>query len=192
VHVRSISSGLAPLALVLVTLAACGSGVAAKAVYVDVATETIHVGDPIPAPTGDVVLTVSGDIAKANAGSTVRLDLATVEQMGLVKYTVLDPWLDASHEFTGVLLSDFLDTIGVSAASAHLHFVAIDDYEVEISVADVRKWPVLLATKMDGQPMSIADKGPMRVVFPYDQYPEIDRLAYKDLWIWSLESLEVR
>jgi hypothetical protein len=192
VHARSSYRSLAPLAFLLVTLAACGSVATARPVYTEVAAETLRSADAIPAPSGAVVLTVGGDIGKSNSGSTVRLDVATVERMGLVKYSVHDPWLDADHEFSGVLLSDMLDTIGAAPGSTRMHFVAIDDYEVEILIADVRKWPILLATRMDGQPMSIADKGPLRVVFPYDQFPEIDRLAYKDLWIWSLESLDVR
>lgn len=191
-HARSPYRGLAPIAVMVLSLAACGSAAVAKPAYVEVTAETLRATDPIPAPAGDVVLTVSGDIGKADAGSTLRLDLATVEQMGLVRYTVHDPWLDADHEFSGVLLADVLDTVGASSASTHLRFVAIDDYEVQISIADARRWPVLLATKMDGQPMTVEDKGPTRIVWPYDQYPEIDRLTYKDLWIWSLETLEVR
>jgi hypothetical protein len=192
VHARPSFRGLAPIALILGTLAGCGSVAVAKPAYAQVSAETLRAPDAIPVPAGDVVLTVSGDIGKANSGSTLRVDLATVERMGLVKYTVHDPWLDADHEFSGVLLADVLDTVGASAGATRMHFVAIDDYEVEISIADARKWPVLLATRMDGQLMSVEDKGPLRVVFPYDQFPEIDRLAYKDLWIWSLESLEVR
>ena len=180
-HARSPYRGLAPIAVMVLSLAACGSAAVAKPAYVEVTAETLRATDPIPAPAGDVVLTVSGDIGKADPGSTLRLDLATVEQMGLVRYTVHDPWLDADHEFSGVLLADVLDTVGASSASTHLRFVAIDDYEVQISIADARRWPVLLATKMDGQPMTVEDKGPTRIVWPYDQFPEIDRLTYKDL-----------
>jgi hypothetical protein len=191
-NARSPYRSLAPIAVLVLSLAACESAAVAKPAYVEVTVETLHATDAIPAPTGDVVLTVSGDIEKAGSGSTLKLDLATLEQMGLVRYTVHDPWLDADHEFSGVLLADVLDTVGASAGSTHLRFVAIDDYEVQISMADVRRWPVLLATKMDGQPMGVEDKGPTRIIWPYDQYPEIDRLTYKDLWIWSLETLEVR
>jgi hypothetical protein len=189
---QSIGRGPLAFALVLATLAACGPAPAERPAYIEVAAESIRPADPIPAPTADVVLTVGGDISKSNAGPTVSLDLATIERLGLVKYQVHDPWLDADHEFSGVLLADLLDTVGASSESMTMRLVALDDYEVEIPIADARRWPVLLATRMDGQPMTIEDKGPTRVVFPYDTFPEIDRLTYKDLWIWSVETIEVR
>lgn len=192
-HPSRIANRPALAVLVLVTMAACApAATSVTAAYAEVSAESLTPADAIPAPAEAVVLTVGGDIAKQNAGPSLSLDLATVERMGLVKYSVHDPWLDADHEFTGVLLADLLDTVGASTAATSVRLVAIDDYEVEIAIADARRWPVLLATQMDGRPMSVEDKGPTRIVFPYDQFPEIDQLKYKDLWIWSVESIEVR
>lgn len=192
-HPHPIAKRSVLLALILVAIAACSPAAAsAPATYVEVSAESLRTTDEIPPPTGEIVLKVGGDIAKRNVGPSVSLDIDTVERMGLVKYRVHDPWLDADHDFTGVLLADLLDTVGGSPAATSIRLVALDDYEVEIAIADARRWPILLATQMDGRPMPIQDKGPTRIVFPYDQFAEIDRLKYKDLWIWSVESIAVR
>lgn len=172
-------------------LAAGCSSAPAKPAYFEITAATIADSDPLPAPTGDVVLTVGGAISKSTGDAPVELDLATVERLGLVRYVVHDPWLDEDIEFSGVLLSAFVDAVGASPDATTLKFLAIDDYEVEIAIEDVRRWPILLATRTNGKPMQLEDKGPTRVVFPYDQFPEIDQLAYKDLWIWQISSITV-
>jgi hypothetical protein len=185
--VRSVSR---LLAICCVALAACSSQ-PAEAPYVEVAAATIASTDELPAASGDVVITVDGAVSKSNRGGAIELDLATIEQMGLVRYVVHDPWLNGDFEFTGVLLSAFVDAVGASPDATTLKFRAIDDYEVELALADVRRWPIMLATRTNGAPMTIEDKGPTRVVFPYDQFPEIDQLTYKDLWIWQISSITV-
>ena len=110
--------------------------------------------------------------------------------MGLSRYKSHDPWLEQDLEFTGVLITDLLKATGASADATTLHITALDDYEVDVSIADTKRWPVMLATMTGGSRMSIEDKGPSRIVFPSDA--SIDALAYKDLWIWQLKSIEVR
>jgi hypothetical protein len=180
------------VALAAVTILGCSASAKPSLPYVEVSTATIDVGDAIPSPTEAVVVRVSGALTNTNDGDALVLDLATIEQMGVVRYLVHDPWLDEDLEFSGVLLSTFLDVLGASPEAQAVHFVAIDDYAVDITVEDIRRWPILLATRTNGAPMSLEDKGPTRVIFPYDQVAEIDQLLYKDLWIWQIAEIEVR
>ena len=163
----------------------------AKLPYVEITSASIAASDALPIPSGDVAMTVGGAVSKITEGSVVELDLATIEQMGLIRYVVHDPWLDQDLEFTGVLLSAFVDAVGASPDATTLTFQAIDDYEVEITISDIRRWPIMLATRTNGEPMTLEDKGPTRVVFPYDQFPEIDQLVYKNLWIWQISAITV-
>ncbi len=163
----------------------------AKLPYIEITAASIGAPDALPIPSGDVALTVGGAVSKVSDGSVVELDLATIEQMGLIRYVVHDPWLDEDLEFTGVLLSAFLDAVGTSPDATTVTFRAIDDYEVEITIADIRRWPIMLATQTNGKPMTLEDKGPTRVVLPFDQFPEIDQLVYKDHWIWQISAITV-
>jgi hypothetical protein len=144
----------------------------------------------IPAPAGDAVLTMSGRISSTNDPNGLALDLSTIEDMGLVRYTVHDPWLDDDLEFTGVLVTDLLRVAGAAPDATSLRITALDDYMVEIPIADAVRWPIMLATQTDGAPMAIEDKGPTRIVYPAN--PEIDTLKTKDLWIWQITTIEVR
>ncbi len=168
-------------------LGAC-QATATSAAYERVSEPVGAVGAPIPAP-DKPILRISGDIDTTN-GQDLALDVEQIESLGLVRYTARDPWLERDIEFTGVLLTDLLAAAGADEGATTLHVTALDDYEVSISIADARRWPVMLATRADGDPMTIEDKGPTRIVFPAD--PAIDLLSYKDLWIWQLKTIEVR
>jgi len=63
---------------------------------------------------------------------------------------------------------------------------------VNISVADIQKWPILLALQTNGEYMTVEFNGPTRIIFPFDDYKEIDQVAYKDLWIWNIKAMEIQ
>jgi len=188
---RSIALSVALTALAATLLGACQSATAPTVPYTSVAEASLTAGERIPDPTGRPVLTFTGLISNPNDGATVSLDLATIERMGLVRYAEDDPWLEERLDFTGVLMTELLTRVGADENATTLRISAIDDYQVEIAIADVERWPVLLATQTNGQPMSIAEKGPTRIIFPHSTFPDIDRLKYKDLWIWQIDTIEV-
>jgi hypothetical protein len=190
---RRPGRGALPLLLffVFLTLAACGGG-EQSAPYETVSSATLTAGEAIPAPTGDAILTVSGDISNTNSGDTLVFDLATLEELGLVKYSVNDPWLNSNISYTGVLMSKLLEVAGASESATTAHFTAVDNYQVDIAIADIQKWPILLATRSNDALMALEAGGPTRVAFPYDQYDDIDQLTYKDSWIWSITEIEIR
>jgi hypothetical protein len=71
------------IALGLITALAACSGQAAP-VYEEVVPASLSPGDPIPAPTEEVILTIYGDLAAKNAGDTLQFDMPTLERLGLV------------------------------------------------------------------------------------------------------------
>lgn len=180
---------LVPRALALASvIAIAGCGPAIPPAYERVSVSTLATAQPIPVPAGDVTLTMTGRVA-TNAADGVRLDLATIERMGLIRFTVRDPWLEQDLEFTGVLMTDLLAAVGAASDATYIKVTALDDYQVDISLADLKRWPIMLATQTGGAPMSIEDKGPTRIVFPAD--PGIDTVRTKDFWIWQIETIEV-
>jgi len=172
------------------SLAAC-SGQPTN-VYTEVAPAVLKPGDPIPAPVGEVILTVSGKIGIKNSGDTLQLDMPTLEKFGVVEYAINDPWLKQKVTYQGVLMSEFLKIIQAEPGVETVHFVALDNYEVDLAVQEINKWPILLATRANGQYMSMSENGPTRIIFPFDQFPEIDPKIYRDLMIWNIASMEVR
>ena len=181
---KQVPLTVAILAMVAL-LAACGGK--ATSDYETVATASLSPGSAIPAPSSDVILTLSGDIGVKNVGDTLQFDMATLEKLGLVKYTVDDPWLNTPVTYTGVLMSDLRRFAGPTAKNFHM--TALDAYTVDLSFNDIEKWPILLATRSNGNYMDVENAGPTRIIYPYHNY-DFDPVAYNDHWIWSLALME--
>ncbi len=177
------------LALVLV-LAACGPQV--KPVYDTVSAGTLKQGSAVPAPTGQVVLTIEGNISQKNVGESLQFDMATLESIRLVQYKVDDPFAKRNILYAGVLLSELLDIAGADKSATTLTLWALDDYSTDMKISDGVKWPVIIATKADGAYMPLDQKGPLISVFPFNDFPEIDHLTYDNQWLWALARITVK
>ena len=144
----------------------------------------------LAAPSGEVILTVSGRIASTNAGATATYDLAMLDALPKRATTTETPWTKGVVTFEGPLGAALLDQVGAEGTT--LKIVALNDYAVEVPVEDFRKWPVILATHKDGKTMPVRDKGPIFVIYPFD----LDRSLYNEKIFsrsaWQVKSIEVR
>jgi len=144
----------------------------------------------LDAPTARPILTVSGKIAVKNAGETARFDMKMIEALPQHSFTTSTPWFDKPVKFTGPLLSDVL--AAVKASGTTLSAVAINDYKINIPMADVSKYKVIVARLLDDKPMPVREKGPLFVVFPFDTSPELRTSTYYERSIWQLKALDVQ
>ncbi|MDA1228856.1 MAG: molybdopterin-dependent oxidoreductase [Chloroflexi bacterium] len=190
---KSLKPTIGLLAVFGLMLLLVGCSQKANLAYAEIAPAGINIGDGIPLPTGNAILNISGAISQTNDNDKLVLDIATLEKLGLVEYTIADPW--QNHEeitYVGVLISDLLKYAGASDTATNVHMVALDEYAVDVSMEDVKKWPVLLATRTNGSYMDIESSGPTRVVFPFHSNPEIDEDTYKVLMIWNLRDIVIQ
>ncbi|MGL4649506.1 MAG: molybdopterin-binding protein, partial [Caldilineaceae bacterium] len=65
-----------------------------------------------------------------------------------------------------------------------------NDYSVQIPVAEVYALPVLIATRADGQRMTIEHYGPLRIVYPFGLLP-LQQAVHEPRSIWQLFHLRV-
>lgn len=144
----------------------------------------------LPEPTGEVVLTVTGDIAVTNADGAAVFDRAMLEAMAPVELTTTTMWTDGPQVFTGVLLLDLLAMLGVAGGT--IRATAINDYAVDIPVSDAVEGGPVVAYLLNGQPMSVRDKGPLWIVYPYDSKREYRSEVIYSRSIWQLDRMEVR
>lgn len=136
---------------------------------------------------GDIVLTLT---SKADPSFKKDYDLAALEAVGLSTFTTTTSWTDGDVVFTGVKIADLLASANLPAGS--LQAAAINDYAIEIPAEDLAKYPVMIATKMNGERMAVRDKGPLWIVYPRTDFPELMDESHNGKWIWQLVSLEVR
>lgn len=165
---------------------AAGAGTYQDA-YQVVSAGTIAPGTPLPAPQGPVVLKVTGKVD----GGTISLDMATLEQIGLVRFTTKTEWTDGPVEFEGVLLKDLLAVLGADGAADQLVLKALNDYVSSMPISDAADYPVILAIKENGQYMSVRERGPLWVVYPQDAFPEVGRREFLSRWVWQLAEIAV-
>lgn len=144
----------------------------------------------LPAPSGPVILTVSGDIENANSEQSFRFDRAMLEAVGVTTLRTTTSWTSGVVEFEGVLARDILDTVG--AEGEEVLATALNDYVVRLSLEELYRYPVMLAFKMNGEYLQIRDKGPIWLVFPRDQFPELRNSVTDKKWVWQLRELEVK
>ncbi|HSK95127.1 MAG TPA: molybdopterin-dependent oxidoreductase [Euzebyales bacterium] len=154
----------------------------------NVSAGTIAGDEPVPTPPADPVLSISGLISNTNDGGELVADLATLEQMPLGQLEVVEPFENRTMVFEGVLMSDLAEIAGVDARATEAHFTALDDYEFTIPLEEIRSKRVLLATSAEGEPMSVEEGGPIRIIFPPDS--EFGRNT--DAWIWSVTTIDFR
>ena len=128
-----------------------------------------------------VILSVTGPQA-------ADFTLAQLQALPQKTVSTTTPWTEGSHTYTGVLLRDFLDKQGLQKA-AKLNAKALNDYVTTITVADAYKYDVLLALTQDGKLLSRRNKGPVWVIYPLSQYPELDKPSYHSAMIWQLRSI---
>jgi hypothetical protein len=146
-------------------------------------------GERLPVPAGAPVLTISGQVGRANVGQVVQLDDRGLDSLGRIRIDLYEPWVKQRMGFQGVWLADVLDAAGVDDDAQSLHITALDNYQVDLPLADVRSGGVLLATRTgDGGPIPVGDGGPIRIVFA----DEVEAGSNANQWIWSLTTIDVR
>ncbi|TSE18409.1 hypothetical protein Talka_02155 [Tepidimonas alkaliphilus] len=143
----------------------------------------------LPAPTGPVVLTIRGRIERRNQGSHAALDLAMLEALPQHHLLTRTPWDSEPVTFSGPRLRDVLDAVG--AHGQRLRAVALDDYRVIIPLEDAQRYDVIVATRKNGARMSVRQKGPLFIVYPFDHAPQLRDRRYYERSIWQLKALEV-
>lgn len=144
--------------------------------------------EPLAAPTGEVLLTVTGDIARTNDGDTAALDIDLLRQIGSETFTTTTIWTDGSQTFTGTPLYLFVQSMGITEGD--IVAVAINDYAVNIPLSDAVEGGPIIAFERNGKPMSVRDKGPLWIVYPYDSKSSYSTEQVYSRSIWQLVRID--
>ena len=168
-----------------------------------------------PSPkVGPVLLTISGAIAKANRGpldaaldqmmakhgiqfdKALALDFATLSRMPAVQIKPTLEYDAKVHTLSGPLVSTVLEAAGVSPTSAILVGLrAVDGYNVAISLADIRRYRMVMATHIDGQPLALGGLGPQWAVYDADNLADFKDKPLKQrfgLCPWGVYHIDIK
>ncbi len=145
--------------------------------------------EELPPPQDRLVLMVSGNIGHTTNGQSALFDRTQLENIGMRNLRTTTPWTDGEINFEGVLLSDLLDV--VASRGEQLHAAALNDYSVTIPVGDAKDCNVLIALKADGEYLSLRNRGPLWVIYPWVDKSELDKSTLRERSIWHLHSIIV-
>ncbi|HXV24955.1 MAG TPA: molybdopterin-dependent oxidoreductase [Alphaproteobacteria bacterium] len=143
----------------------------------------------LPQPHGEIILTVTGNIEHKNSEAGAIFDRAMLEALGTQKLRTSSDWTDGTVEFEGVPARAVMAAVG--ARGTTLIASALNDYQVEIPISDFENYPVLFALKMDGHELTVRDRGPIWIVYPRDDFPELRNEKVNSRWVWQLSGLTV-
>lgn len=141
-------------------------------------------------PTGEVILTITGHVAHPNVGATAQFDAAMLAKLQSRSGEMETPWTTGKVTFSGPLLRAVLEEAG--ADGAKLTVKALNDYAAEVPMEDARDLDTMLATAMDGKVMSVRDKGPLFLVYPFDQNADLYNEKYFSRSVWQIKEIEVQ
>ncbi|MCL7940323.1 molybdopterin-dependent oxidoreductase [Halomonas sp. ATCH28] len=151
---------------------------------------SLALASPLPAPSGKVLLMLSGDIARANVGEEAHFDRAMLEALPGRVIETHTPWHRDRGRYEGPLLRTLLETVGAGDAE-QVRIRALNHYEAEVPVADFRRHDVILAMTRDGEPLTIREYGPLFVLYPFDEHPELLTEAIRFRSVWHVERIIV-
>jgi hypothetical protein len=98
------------------------------------------------------------------------------------------PWIEGVTSFTGVQVADIFNHMKTPIPES-ITLVALNDYQIEVAVEDIKNYQPIIANRKNGQIMPVRDKGPFWLIFPLTDYPEINNTDYHAKMIWQLKEI---
>jgi hypothetical protein len=135
---------------------------------------------------GTTLLEVAGRVTPP---APHRFDFDALAAIGASELETTTPWTDRPVRFEGVPVGRLLASCG--ADGSRVRAVALNDYWIEIPTADFQDPRVILAWAADGRRLSVRDKGPLWIVYPWSDEPKYRDGVYEARSIWQLQRLEV-
>ena len=137
----------------------------------------------------DPVLRITGQ------GNMTTLDEAGINALPWHEITTSTRWTEGVQTFRGPLLRDVLMAGGLARedlAGRSLVMTALNDFRVTVAADDAWAYDPILAREMNGTLMRVRDKGPLWLIYPRDQNPELQNAVMDERWIWQLSGIEIR
>ena len=176
------SAGLMACSLLLAS-ALCGVQAGTLSATADKA------GRPKTAPAAPFTLRIDGAIHAPDGGQAIQLDLAALMALPQRTVTTRTPWHDGTMNFGGPRLSDLLEPLKPTGKT--LRVTALNDYSVNIPLSDLPRYQPVLAWQLNGKEISVRNKGPLFLIYPFDAYPELQNPLYYGRSIWQIKMIKV-
>ena len=139
---------------------------------------------PSAPASADTVLTVQG---AERAVDLTRDDFAALPAQDVTTDT---PWTEGTPVWSGPLLRDVYALAGIGEDDM-VTVTALNDYAVTMPAADAFRIDNILAASRDGAALSVRDKGPFFIIYPF---AADDGLRNEEIYsrsVWQVRRIEL-
>jgi len=161
-----------------------------------------------------VIITITGDIKSTNRGGldpvkdqlmykrgikfnkAHAFTLADIEKLPTKTISPTMEYDGRVHKLSGPRLIDVLTKVGfASSKDVKILMYGLDGYTPQVSLADVQKYDFILATRIDGELLSIGGFGPLFAIYDADRIKEFSKKPLNQRFVacpWGLYCIEVK
>lgn len=140
----------------------------------------------LPANGAEPILTITSG---SGASDAIVLTREQIQGMPVTTFQTSTTWTEGTQQFTGVALVDLLRELSTSGST--IRATALNDYTVEIPRSDAVEGGPIVAYFINDKPLSVRDKGPLWIVYPYDSNPNYQTEIVYSRSIWQLDRIEL-
>ena len=128
-------------------------------------------------------------------GKPVQLSLSKLETFAKKSLWTKDPHNTSDpnkiQHFRGVSVSTLLNKFGIAPNVTEVTFVARDAYRSTIRITDLRRYPIIIALERNNKKISLSEGGPLYLVFPYSQFPQLQQKYPDRFWAFYITDMVI-
>lgn len=139
-----------------------------------------------------VILSVYG-VIESDEGGHQRLDFTLSELQALpqAQITTAHPWSVTPQHYNGVDLTALFKLLFANRQIKSLNLEGLNGFSVALEWSKVSDFSPVLAWQENDKLMSRRQKGPLWLMLPYDQAPEMQQANFLHYMVWQLRTIRV-
>ena len=123
-------------------------------------------------------------------GSVIKLSMEQLMEMPATEFYTSTPWTTGVQKFRGVSFKDLFEAHGIDSEAVSVS--ALNDYSVMVPTNVLREDGAILTYHLNDAEMSIREKGPFWVIFPYDSDVRFQTDNYWSYSVWQVKSVDAQ
>lgn len=100
-------------------------------------------------------------------------------------------YIDGVAEFRGPGAYEVIDFIGRAGADTVRITTATDTF-IDVTLDELRRFGPILAMEMNGEPLTRRNRGPLWLIYPVDDFSELEKPTYYNRLIAHVQEMELR
>lgn len=123
-------------------------------------------------------------------GEAVKVSMDQLMELPATEFYTSTPWTNGVQKFKGVSFDLLIDTYGLDADQVRV--AALNDYNVIVPTSVLRADGAILVYHLNDAEMSVREKGPFWVVFPYDKDARLQTDTFWSYSVWQVKSIDAK